>query len=451
MMMNKVVATIERHQMLRFGDTVLVALSGGADSMALLYALSQLKAEYSLTLCAAHFNHKIRGEEAERDENFVRDVCKGLGVALFVGSADIPSLAKQQGIGEEECGRRERYLFFERVAPNAKIATAHTLSDCEETFLHNLSRGSTLHGLGSIPPVRGNIIRPLIDCSRSEIEEYCAENGIDYVTDSTNLTDEYTRNRIRHRMVPELKKLNPAFDSAFLRCVNSLREDDALLTQLSEKLLCDARAENGFSQAVLGAAPKPLLGRAVAEIITELAGSKPEMRHIDAVTEIIMHGGDTQVIGGVSLRVSGGRLTRVAERVEDWQCEMLTGDNFLPCGNINVAFCEDFDEINIQKVNNSPLANVIDCGRINGKLIFSNLHPGDLFRPAGRGVTKQLRRIFSEMHIPPELRNGVAVLRDDNGVVWVDGVGCAERVRFTEKTKRALIIMSDYAKDKEVK
>lgn len=436
----KVKQTIERHHMLNSGDTVLVALSGGADSMALLNVLYSIKDEYSLTLCAAHFNHKIRGDEADRDEKFCVEICREMGVELFVESADIPALSKQRGIGEEECGRQERYAFFERVAPDAKVATAHTLSDCEETFLFNLARGASLKGLTSIPPVRGNIIRPLISCSRDEIERYCEQNNIEFVTDSTNLQDEYTRNRIRHRAVPELKNINPSFDAAFSRCVDSLREDEELLSMLSDAAVERARLADGFLTEPIAVLHPSLKRRAVAAVVEEMAGEKPQLHHIEAVCGIIENGGDTQVSGGVSFRVSSGVLRKVKVQIEEWCCEVCFGWNKLPYGDIKLELFDKNNKINIQNFNKQLLDNVLNYDKINGKLFFSSIREGDKIRLRGRGVTKKLRRIFSEMHIEPELRRSIPVLRDDDGVVWVCGVGVADRVAVDNSTDRFVIV-----------
>ena len=321
-MKNKAILAIERHHMLRTGDTVLVALSGGADSMALLHVLHSLKDQYSITLSAAHFNHGIRGEEAMRDENFCKAVCEKMQIELFTDYMDIPKLAAEKGIGVEECGRNERYAFFERVAPNAKIATAHTLSDCEETFLFNLARGTSLKGLTSIPAVRGNIIRPLIDCSRAKIESYCNENNIKYVTDSTNLSDEYTRNHLRLNIIPQLKKINPAFDASFLRCVQSLREDEELLDALTLSVIERAKTADGYRCDVLNGVHMSLRKRAAAKIIEEFSGEKPQTVHIDAVCDIVSAGGSTQVATGISLYVHAGILKKMPEAVGEWEQKM---------------------------------------------------------------------------------------------------------------------------------
>ncbi len=436
----KVISAIKRHQMLRSGDTVLVALSGGADSMVLLHVLSGLKDELGIELCAAHFNHGIRGTEADRDENFCIEACEKAGVKLFCERADIPALAAQKGIGLEECGRQERYAFFARVMPDAKVATAHTLSDCEETFLFNLARGSSLKGLCSIPPVRDNIIRPLIDCSRAEIEKYCEENGVDYVTDSTNLSDDYTRNRLRHNAVPQLKKINPSFDSAFSRCVESLREDEDLLSTLAESVLERAKTPDGYKVNVLADVHSSLKKRAVAAVIEELCGEKPSAVHIEAVCALLQKGGSTQVPGSVSLCVYGGLLKKQPAAIMPWEKEFSAGAAEFPLFSVNAEIYNKNNKINIQKFNKQLLAKAIDYDKIKEPLFWSSMREGDKIKPAGRGVTKQLRRIFNEKGIEPELRNGIPVLRDGQGIVWVAGVGVDERFAVDDGSESLLFL-----------
>ena len=195
-MIDKIRETIKKYNMIPDGATVVCAVSGGSDSMVLLNALNTLKNEYNFRLIAAHVNHGLRGESADRDENFVNGKCSEMGIEIRILRADVASLAKDSGTGLEECGRKVRYDFFNSLGENVIIATAHNLSDRVETFLFNFTRGSALRGLCSIPPVRDNIIRPLIDCSKEEILDFCQSYSIEYVTDETNSDVRYSRNRI---------------------------------------------------------------------------------------------------------------------------------------------------------------------------------------------------------------------------------------------------------------
>ena len=211
---------IKRENMLEKGGFVVAAVSGGCDSAALLNILCALSTELDLHILCAHVNHNLRGAESDGDEKFVREMCKKLKVPCKVFSAPVAEYAFEHHLSTEEAGRKLRYDFFEHCGAeldvNAKIATAHSLSDCAETFIFNAARGTGISGLCGIPKKRGNIIRPIIEFTRAELEEYCAQKGICFVTDSTNLTDEYARNKIRHNVIPTLRKINPAFENSLL-------------------------------------------------------------------------------------------------------------------------------------------------------------------------------------------------------------------------------------------
>ncbi|MBR5011737.1 MAG: tRNA lysidine(34) synthetase TilS, partial [Clostridia bacterium] len=237
-MLKKVLAAIEKNNMLETGVTVTVALSGGADSVALLYCLLELQKERSFNLNAAHLNHMLRGEESLRDENFVKELCDKLNIPLFCENTDVAAEAQKSGESIELAARKIRYDFLNRVSTGV-IATAHTASDSFETMLFNLSRGTAINGLCGIPPKRDNLIRPLIYCTRADVEEYCSQNGIAYVTDSTNLTDDYTRNKIRHNVIPVLKGINPSAEQAVMRTALSFSEDADFLNGVATDALND--------------------------------------------------------------------------------------------------------------------------------------------------------------------------------------------------------------------
>ena len=200
----KIAQTAERFAMLPEGGAVVAGVSGGADSMALLFYLLKIAPERGISVCAAHLNHGLRGEEAERDEDFVRSYCAAHGVECRVRRADVRAEAARTGQSEETCGRSLRYAFFAELAQErgARIATAHTLSDNVETVLLNLARGTGLSGLCGIPPVRDGIVRPLLFLTRAQTEAYCRENGVPFVTDSTNLTPAYARNPVSYTHLP---------------------------------------------------------------------------------------------------------------------------------------------------------------------------------------------------------------------------------------------------------
>ena len=208
-MNRKLLDFIRHYHMLSPGDSVICAVSGGRDSMALLHLMLELQDALSVTVSAAHFNHQLRGEESRRDAEFVRQHCKRLGIPVFRGQGDVAAYAKTHGLGTEAAARTLRYEFLASLSPGAKIATAHNAQDNLETMLMHLLRGCSLHGLSGIPPVRGRIIRPLLTYPPEELSDYLTKNHIPHVEDSTNALDDAARNVLRHQVLPVLKQLNP--------------------------------------------------------------------------------------------------------------------------------------------------------------------------------------------------------------------------------------------------
>ena len=214
----KALLALRQYSLFTQGDRIAVGVSGGADSVALLRFLAQVSGQFGWRLTVCHVHHGLRGTEADRDEQFVRELAGQLGLPYAVRHIDAAALALENHLSVEEAGRDARYAFFaETAGEGGRIATAHTLDDTIETVLMNLIRGTGLHGLCGIPRIRGNIVRPLLDVTRAEVEEYLALLGQPYCTDSTNLSDDYTRNRVRHDILPRLRELNPNFTGAMAR------------------------------------------------------------------------------------------------------------------------------------------------------------------------------------------------------------------------------------------
>lgn len=437
-MICKATETIEKYSMLRRGAHVIAALSGGADSVAMTHLLYTLREKYGFTLTAAHVNHGIRGENADRDEKFVRDFCEKLGIKLDVLRADVPRLAQESGEGIEECGRRVRYEFFKEINPNAVVATAHNLNDNAETLLFRICRGSGIKGLGSIPPTRGNIIRPLIACSRAEIEKYCAENSLEYVTDETNLSTDYTRNYIRHEILPLFMNMNPAFlDSAF-RLSEIARSDETALSDMAAALKKDSALAAGYSAEKLLSAAEAIRRRLLSQIILEETGERAEAKHIESLELLLRKGGKIQVIGGADFRVRKGILERVPNSSDSspWRTEISPGTLDFPGGSLDFAEIYKNDLTYTQKVNKHMLDIFLDCDKIVGKLVLRSKADGDSFSPQGFDGTKKLKKLFQEKGIPPEKRSAYPVLCDDVGVVAVPGFGVGGRTAVGAETEK---------------
>ncbi len=439
-MICKVKHTLQKYSMPICGRRVVVALSGGADSMALLYALYFLKDEYGVTLEACHVNHGIRGDSANRDEEFVKSECEKLEIKLHLLSADVPKLAEEKGMGLEECGRFVRYEFFSSLG-DCLVATAHTLSDRCETLILNETRGASLKGICSIPAQRGNIIRPLIDCTRDDIEAFCRENSISFVTDETNFDDTYSRNRIRLNVIPELKKINPSFESAAARLIDSAAEAEDYLSEISKKVIAKARCCGGYDTKIISAEHTAVRKRVIANLLKSEAGVTPELVHLKLI-ENIFSGGSVEVIGNTTVTVEKSVLKINPEReaVSEWEFDFSDFQAVLPFGKLKAEIFYKNELPPKQIVHNK----VLDYDGIVGKCVIRNRRPGDKMKLAGSGCTKTLKKLFNEKHL--EGRNNLMILADDLGILWVQGLGCADRVKITDKTER-IIVMGDAEND----
>lgn len=414
-MICKVKNTIKKYSLFTQGtETVAVGISGGADSVCLLHILSSLKEEYGIILKAVHINHNIRGGEADRDEAFVRQLCKKYGVELLVYSVDVPSLAREKKLSVEECGRLVRYTCFEKAGCDA-VAVAHTLSDSIETFLFNLARGTGAKGLSGIAPKRApNIIRPLIECTREEIEAYCIENNLSYVTDSTNLCDDYTRNHIRHNLVPAFSKINLDFQNSFSRAMDAVRQQDSFVEECANKLISDGKNGDGYSIGVFRCAHEAVLKRAILILLKEKMSKPPEAKHIDCVYESVLRGkGKTEIGKDLYIFADNDIMTFRCSKLpaEEWKSFFTNGVAETPHGSF------------ILEEGKAGEKNSFDADKIKSQLFISSRLAGDRFTFSDRKVTKSLKKLFNEKKIPIEQRNRVAVLHDGDNVVWVEDIG----------------------------
>ncbi len=418
--LSSVEKTVSRYNMLSTGDTVIIALSGGADSVSLLYALYSLKEKYSLNLKAAHMNHNLRGDEALRDENFCRKICEEKGVELFVKSVDINAVAEKEKISTELAGRNERYKFFGELSERygAKIATAHNADDNVETVVFNLIRGAGLNGLGGIKPVRGNIIRPLIRIERADIEEYLNENSIPFVTDSTNLTDDYTRNKIRHLIVPVMREINPnaagniADESELLSGVNSFVELKA------NEFIDEIKVENGYSAERLKTAPEALRSAVILELIKRNGGAA-EKKHITLI-ESILDFGAVDLCGNLRAVSKQGVLRFINTEIDN----ILFSEKEL---KLPMEFDYNGKNYSVKEIKSD--GECIKLSVLDKKPVFRTRRAGDKFTLAKRKVTKSLKKLFNELKIPEEKRDSVLILADGSEVLWIEGVGVSENAR----------------------
>ena len=434
-MICKVRQTIEKYNLLADVKSLAVGVSGGADSMCLLEILSKLKEEYDILLKVVHINHGIRGEEALRDQKVVEDFCKKLGIECITYFYDIPSLSKEMGIGEEECGRIKRYESY-KLAQCDAVATAHTLSDSIETMIFNLIRGTGAKGLCGIPPRRENVIRPLIECTRNDIESYCEENEIPFVTDSTNLTDDYTRNFIRHNIVSNFGKVNLNFESAILGATETLRaESDFIECSVKNILeLCDNG--KGYKIEHLISAHPAVRRRVIAEILSLNMPKDVEKRHIDLVDKAVIKGeGKIEITKDLYIVVSDGIMffQEFVPQCTEWQCSETDGVFVTPYGEYRLYSTT---------ADNSDV-NAIDPDKLKGALCMSSRRQGDRFFSKKRGQSKTLKKLFNESRIPAARRNSIAILREGDNLVWIEGFGTDGKYLPDINTKNVLIIKKE--------
>ncbi len=440
-----------RYRMLEGASRVVVGLSGGADSMTLAHFL--LRA--GVPLLAAHVNHGLRGRDADGDERFVRSWCAENGVGLRVLRADVRKIAGQTGAGLEECGRRVRYRFLESLCgKNDRIATAHTLSDCAETVLLNLTRGCGVKGLSGIPPVRGRIIRPLIGVTRAQVEEYCAFYGLPYVTDRTNFSREYARNRIRLDVVPVLKGINPAFEQAVSRMTRLAAADDALLSGLAREKLSAAKRGEGYCARELARLPRPLLTRAAALAAHDAGYTDYSAEHICAAAAILRAGrGSVTAPGGLVFRVEGGLffIGEAPPPQKEWMTPVQFPKTLTEDGReviIKLISGEEYQK-NSNKFHNLLFYNAVNYDTIKNNSIFRNRRSGDRFRPAGFGGTKSLKKLLNEKKIPPSRRSRLLLLESGGEILWIEGIGASQKARADGETDPiALIIIRSAVNDK---
>lgn len=438
-MNDKVRRFIGENSLLRGGDKVIVALSGGADSVSLLHVLYSDKEKYNIEIYAAHFNHGIRGAEADRDEGFCRELCKALDIPFYCGRADVPSFAAQTGESEELCGRRLRYEFLQGLAEKlggAKIATAHNLNDNAETVLWNLTRGSGIGGLCGIPAKRDDIIRPLLCCSRAEIESYCRDKGIDYVTDSTNLSDAYTRNRLRHQVLPVLTELNTNAVENIARTSQLMREADAYLNKISTEELNKAKNKYGWDCKRLLECEPAVLKYAIKNLLSR-SGAPVDSRHIGLVIEAMRDSGAAELGGGFTAVCAQGTLRIIRGAEAEALCE--PAEDYIKKHGILIRVrdgeisCPDGSGADMikddSKIHNLLLKDGIRCDIITSDTMARGRRAGDVFTDPRRGVTKTLKKLMNELKIPRELRDGLTVIANGSTVLWLEGCGVSAQAK----------------------
>ena len=398
-MLNKLGAFIRQQALIQPGDTVICAVSGGADSMALLWSLYLLKDLLDIRLAAAHFNHGLRGEESDRDEDFVRTFCRDYQIPFYFEKKQVFAGAK----GLEAAAREARYGFFATLP--GKIATAHTADDNAETVLMHLVRGTGLKGLGAIAPVNGQVIRPMLSITRQEVLAFLEEYHLPYVTDSSNLTDDFLRNRIRRHVMPLLKQENPRLAENLSAMALRLRQDEAALSQQPE-----------YRVDVLRQMPQALRLRAIAADLESWGVPEPEAAHLELVEKLITSRNPSaraDLPGGITVCRNYGTLERYEpEGVMTPVVLVCPGETVVEPLGLRVI-CEEWEEV----ISQEDAFTVCPLGQI---VLRSRMSADEMRLPGG---TKSLKKIFVDRKIPAAKRMAVPVIADEIGVLGVCGIG----------------------------
>jgi tRNA(Ile)-lysidine synthase len=446
---DKVTVTIKKHSMLSEKEKILVGLSGGPDSVCLLNVLNNLKNKFMLDLHTVYIDHGLRPEEIPGEIEFCKNLCDNLNIPFITKSIDVKSHAKNQKINVQEAARELRYKILTETAYeiNAhKIALGHTADDQLETFFIRFFRGSGPTGLAGIPPVRGNIIRPLIETERMEIEEFLDEQRINYIIDSSNLKKDYLRNRLRLSFIPEIKKINPHIAQTVSRTMEILREEEKyfelIVTKTLMKLICrktDSRIE--LFLIPLEAMEKVILRRVLRRAIDATKGLRGmEFIHIEGVIDLIKQGrqGD-RIYLPKGLRVIKNYSTLVFTSEIPQRLGIFTlnapGEVVLKESRaVIIASRED----NVDSHGDGKTMAVFDADKTGTVLVVRPRKNGDFFHPMGFGKRKKLQDYFVDEKVPRDERDAIPIVVSGNDIVWVAGFRGDERFKVSEDTKSFL-------------
>lgn len=452
----KVRATVEKYRMLEGGDTVIVGVSGGVDSVVLLRVLMALRNEYDLSLVVAHLDHGIRGEESRREAGFVQDLARGMGLPFEISVADVPTLAKKQRITLQEAAREARYRFYEEVRKKyngEKIVTGQTADDQAETILMRVIRGAGLKGLKGIPPVRGGVyIRPLIETSRQEVEKFAGKEGLSFTTDSSNTKDIYLRNKVRRDLIPHLEReYNPGIRVGLTRMASILSREDDYLDREAEEALVGLIKGTGdeFSLDIprLKAFHEAIGFRILQKVLALVLGGdlrSIKMVHLDGIFRLLTHRAPNKVLclpQGIyaekhytELFIRRGKPPAVFpfEYIVD-----VPGVTLLEGLGKKLVTRIERVKRGIPMDIDSKVA-YLDDDKLVHPLTLRSFEEGDLFVPLGMKGHKKLKDFFIDSKVPKTFRRRIPLLISGGSIAWVVGYRINECFKLTEGSKRGL-------------
>lgn len=450
-------ATADRYGMFTDASAVVVMVSGGADSVALLRLFADGTLARGAAISALHVDHRLRGEASDGDEAFVRALCATLGIACTVVSHDVAGYAASAGLNLEDAGRRVRYRFADEeldarcamagVPRRAgRIAVAHTADDRLETFLSRLVSGSGATGLSSIAPVRGRIVRPLIDVRRSGIVEFLGTLGQDWREDATNADTSRERSWARHVLLPVIEERSPAFEQVARRTMQVLAEDDALLQEMAEAFARDFAHRDGgalvFNRAAMRTLSHPMARRTLRTAIVHAfpEASRLEFEHLESLTTGLSNDTYARDVSFGLRAVAEYDTLRISRKDS---ASPVLAPGLLHCpgsadlGDAGTMYVVETTGV----VAKGPDRVSIDADAVTWPLVVDGPREGDRIRPFGLKGTKKLSDLLVDVKVPQRLRAVTPVVRDSERVVWVAGVRLAEECRVTDATERVVDIV----------
>ncbi len=448
----KVLSYIRQQELLAPGERVLCALSGGADSMALLWCLYGLREELQITLEAVHFNHQLRGAASQNDEKAVKAFCARYGIPLTVGSKDVAVYAKAEGLGIEEAARILRYDFFSTL-PHDKLATAHHAGDNAETVLMHLLRGSGLRGLRGMESKGDKLVRPLLSCTREEILAFLEAEKIPWQEDGSNAEDNCLRNRLRHRVLPLLLEEEPKLLSKITAQSELLRQEDELLDCLAQALLEKAKREEGYHCPSLLQAPLPLQGRALRLLLREYLPQDVSRSHTEALLALLKNpspSAQASLPRGVIARRRYDclEITRKDPLICPELALPIPGEVEIPGQNLRISCRMEEIEENFEKNANTPFHFALKYDMIPESISSLSIRPRrEHDRICINGYSKSLKKLFIERKIPRDRREGVPIITDGAKILAISGIGPDSR--YAPGPGDSALIIHIYKKETE--
>lgn len=438
MFVNEFLNTVSKYNMINKTDSILVGLSGGADSVCLLLNLLELGKTMGINVSAVHIHHGIRGKEADRDAEFCKRLCEGLDIEFRIEYVDAVSFAKQNKLSVEEGARELRYGVFKKYSDGKKIAAAHNLSDNAETMLINIIRGTGLKGLCGIPAVRDNIIRPLLFTSRQDIEGYLKQKNQEYMTDSTNLSSDYTRNKIRINIIPEILNINNSFYKTSARNKIILEQEESFLEEYSQEAYRSAQTVSGLIISKLLDMHPAVRSRCIS-IFIKNNGLTISSEKVNDVISILPEG-KINYSKNVYITAKSGILSIEKEtKYPPVNKKFDLGETSFYDKTVmsEIISSEKFNKNDFVHKN---FANYYaDYGKIQGDVVIRSRCNGDRFKLPSRDFTSSVKKLL-QAEIPKQERQKLVFLEDRDGVIFIERFGFTERVKADCDTKEVLLL-----------